>query len=94
MTNARYPCATEPNCGVEHINGPPGNETLQVVAHIKDHADRYIELVRKLRDQYAVTGVTLKAISRGEMTEVKMKEAVTIYRGLLAYLGLTEQEIP
>ena len=92
MTDTRYPCATEPSCGMNHEM--PGKWPESGVANraaslinIQDHANHYIELVRKLRDQRTVTGMIVTKLG-----SLHGPTATRIYDALLEYLGLTKQE--
>ena len=77
-----------PGCGMQHQwPDEPELSEVGIGRHIYDHADRYIELVRKLRDAKSV------ARSLGKCDQHKGCHIHTIRR-LWNYLGLTEQETP
>src|SRR5574341_57787 len=83
----KYPCATEPGCGREHAEGSV-LIMLPCPSHLKDHADRYVELVRKLTTTNAI-----QASGALVCTTVPCEPCERSWRRLLNYLGL-DQEMP
>ena len=88
MTDVRFPCGSFPSCGLTHAR--PFALTDEIAdEHDFDHADRYIELVRKLRDRHVMTSMIIMKLG-----SLHGPTAARIYDDLMDYLDLSVPETP